>query len=108
MTFPLGQALDLKQRRVAGVKLSTRPYPHRPDRLAQFAGHIFVVGSSLHTFCGKECAQARLCELKWLIRFRLRRVLVFVAHAALLLHSPVLAFCTLSVDKIVRKRLELD
>jgi len=43
----------------------------------------FVRRRSLHTFCGKECAQAGLCWLKYLIRFRLRCVLVFVAGAAL-------------------------
>ena len=37
---------------------------------------------SLHTFCGKECAQAALCSVKSLIRRGLRTLPLFLADAS--------------------------
>ena len=87
MAFIARQVVDSKRKSFAGVKLSTRPYSQSasasPRPMAGFGSHGLSAVSSLHTFCGKECAQACLCWLKYLIRFRLRSVLVFVAGPAL-------------------------
>jgi hypothetical protein len=81
------QAIDFKSKIFSGVKLSTIPYSQpagaSPRPMADFGSQRLSTASSLHTFCGKECAQARLCWLKYLIRFGLRSVLVFVAGPSL-------------------------
>jgi hypothetical protein len=87
MAFIACQAIDFKRKSFAGVKLSISPYSQpagAPRRfIADFGSKVLSAAASLHTFCGKECAQAGLCWLKYLIRFRLRSMLVFVAGPAL-------------------------
>jgi hypothetical protein len=87
MTFIACQVVDSKRKNFAVVKLSTRPYSQPAGASLRFIADFGSMGlsaaSSLHTFCGKECAQACLCWLKYLIRFRLRSVLVFVAGPSL-------------------------
>jgi hypothetical protein len=76
MAFIACQTVDSKRKIFADVKLSNRAYSQARGALARSTAdfgskHLSAV-STLHTFCGKECAQTCLCWLKYLIRFRLR------------------------------------
>jgi hypothetical protein len=112
MVFIAYQAVDSKRKSFAGVKLSTNPYPHQAGAstpcVADFGSTALSAVSSLHTFCGKECAQACLRWLKYLIRFRLRSVLVFVAGPALFAGTTGIASANASVHTNCGKQCAQD
>ena len=106
------QAVDSKRKSFAGVKLGNSPYS-QPGRallrsMEDFSSTLLSAASTLHTFCGKECVQACLCCLKYLIRFRLRRVLVFMAGPALSAEETVVDATRASVHTNCGKQCAQD
>lgn len=86
MARGISQVYDFKKEIVSGGNLSTPALSTSPaggrNAVTGFGEGALIRLPALHTFCGKECAQASLCWLKCLIRQGLRSVPAFVADPA--------------------------